>query len=110
MQRISFGRNARVSIDIGLHPVLSRSYTSKLFPNSGSKAINSFNETQTGSIKAITELGFTVKVSEISRVGLAMRGIPTGITTGPASQTILLKASFSWWSLNTNNFSKYEGS
>jgi hypothetical protein len=98
MQRISFGRNARVSVDIGIHPVLSRSgsYTNNLFPNSGSKAINSFNESQTGSIKAITELGFTVKASELFRIGLAMRGIPMGITAGPASQTILLKASFSW--------------
>ena len=98
MQRISFGSNARVSIDIGIHPILSRSgsYTSKLYPNSGSKAINSFYESQTTAIKAITELGITAKVSELFRVGVAMRGIPTGITAGPASQTILLKASFCW--------------
>ena len=98
MQRISFGSNARVSIDIGIHPILSRSgsYTSVLYPNSGSKAINSFYESQTTAIKAITELGITAKVSELFRVGVAMRGIPTGITAGPASQTILLKASFCW--------------
>lgn len=98
MQRISFGSNARVSIDIGIHPILSRSgsYTSKLYPNSGSKAINSFYESQTTAIKAITELGITAKVSELFRVGVAMRGIPTGITAGPASRTILLKASFCW--------------
>jgi hypothetical protein len=98
MQRISFGSNARVSIDIGIHPILSRSgsYTSKLFPNNGSKAINSFYESQTTAIKAITELGFTAKISELFRVGVAMRGIPTGIAAGPASQTILLKASFCW--------------
>ena len=98
MQRVSFGSNARVSIDIGIHPILSRSgsYTSKLYPSIGSKAINSFYESQTTAIKAITELGVTAKVSEFFRVGVAMRGMPIGISAGPASQSILLKASFCW--------------
>jgi hypothetical protein len=102
MQRISFGKNAIFSVDIGIHPVVSGS---AFYRAINIKTPGNFNttsgpwmnyESPTQSIQAITELGFTVKASELSRVGVAMRGIPAGITALPASQTLLLKASFSW--------------
>lgn len=102
MQRISFGSEARVSIDIGIHPILSRRADFRAVNVAVPGIINTTNgpwknfDNSSQSIKAITELGFMVKISELFRAGLAMRGIPTGINTGPASQTILLKASFCW--------------